>query len=220
MIILGNEKFAKYFNDVVVLKENNNLPKPVCTHIDMNILKLDNTLFLPENHYLAPFFEQNGFSVKYISETLGNTYPFDVRLNAKQIGNLVLMNTKTISKDVLDFCKDANKTIIDVSQGYAACSTLCISETAFITADKGIFNALKHHGASPLLIKEGYIDIEEYDYGFIGGASGFIGETLYFFGDITTHPDFEKIDEYLTERNVEYKWFDSPLTDIGGCLEI
>jgi rubrerythrin len=131
----------------------------------------------------------------------------------------VLMNTKTISKDVLSFCKETGITIIDVPQGYAACSCLCINENAFITADKGIYNALVNAGASPLLIETGYIEIDTYDYGFIGGASGFVNDVLYFFGDITAHPDFEKIDEYLKLHKVKYKWFDTPLVDIGGVLE-
>ncbi len=220
IIILGDERFSKCFSDVVVLEKNNELPTPVCSHPDMNILKIDNTIFLPKNHYLAPFIKQKGYDVKFISETLSNLYPFDVKLNAKQVGNLVLMNTKTISKDVLEFCEKTNKTIIDVPQGYAACSCLCINENAFITADKGIYNALKNADISPLLIKEGYIEIDTYDYGFIGGASGFVDGVLYFFGDITAHPDFIKIDKYLKNYNVCYKWFDSPLYDIGGVLEI
>lgn len=220
MIILGDERFSKYFSDVVVLEKNNDLPSPVCSHPDMNILKIDNTIFLPKNHYLAPMFTQIGFCVKYIQETLGNAYPFDVKLNAKQVGNLILMNTKTVSKDVFAFCKNTGKTIIDVPQGYAACSCLCINENAFITADKGIYNALKKAGANPLLIQEGYIEIDTYDYGFIGGASGFIDGVLYFFGDITAHPDFIKIDEYLKANDVKYKWFDTPLCDIGGVLDL
>ena len=219
MVVLGDERFAKYFENVLLLKPNENLPKPVCTHPDMNILKIDNTVFLPQNSCIADVFKAAGLDVKFISETLKNTYPFDVRLNAKQVGNFVLMNTKTISKDVLSFCKETGITIIDVPQGYAACSCLCINENAFITADKGIYNALANAGASPLLIETGYIEIDTYDYGFIGGASGFVNDVLYFFGDITAHPDFEKIDEYLKLHKVKYKWFNTPLVDIGGILE-
>ncbi len=220
MIILGDKSFSKYFDDVLVIDKSKHLDTPVASHPDMNILIIDKTVFLEKDYYLSSLFKSRGYNVKFIDETLDKEYPYDVKLNCKQVKNTVLMNTKTISKTVLDFCKEQNKNIIDVPQGYAACSCLCIDETSFITADIGIYNALKINGATPLLIEKGYIKIEKYDYGFIGGASGFINGVLYFFGDITKHPDFIKIDKYLTERNVEYKWFNTPLTDIGGCLEI
>ena len=220
MIFIGSENFAKYFDKTYIIKSNNLLPNPVSFHADMNICKIDDTVFLYKNCCFAKEIIKLGFKTVFIGETPKNAYPFDVFLNCRSVGKTVIMNSKTISKDILKHCEKTGKKIIDVKQGYAACSTLMLSETAFITSDKGVCNTLIKNGYSPLLIREGYIKIDEYNYGFIGGASGFANDILYFFGDITVHPDYKQIDAYLKQNNIEYKWFDCPLTDIGGMIEI
>lgn len=220
MVVIGNKCFSKYFKEVFVINPNENLACPVASHVDMNLCVIDSTVFLPKGSTLKNIFSDYGYKVKFISEDLVKKYPFDARLNCKAVGNTVILNRKTVSKDILDYCVNTGKIIIDVPQGYAACSTVALSETAFITSDKGIYNALVNNGLNPLLIKEGYIEIEEYDYGFIGGASGFVGDTLYFFGDISTHPDYEKIKTYLDKNNVKFKAFDGKLTDIGGVFDL
>lgn len=220
MIIIGDIGFSECFEQFLILNQNKNLPDAVASHVDMNLCVIDDVVFLPKETYIADLFLEYGYKVKIISEKLGSKYPYDVPLNCKCIGQTVILNRKTVSKDILDYCKNTHKKIIDVPQGYAACSTLCLKENAFITADKGIYTALTSCGLSPLLIEEGYIEIDEYDYGFIGGASGFYGDTLYFFGDITEHPDYEKIEEYLNENNIKFRYFDGPLRDIGGIFDL
>ena len=220
MIILGDEFFSTYFKNSYVIKKNKSLPNAVASHVDMNLCVIDDTVFLPRENDVADLFSKFGYKVKFIRETLKNKYPYDVALNCKAIGKTVILNRETVSKDILEYCENEGKKIINVPQGYAACSTLALSETEFVTSDKGIYNELIKYGFNPLLIKEGYIEIDEYDYGFIGGASGFYDDTLYFFGDITAHPDYQKIEQYLTENNVKYRYFDVPLRDIGGIFDL
>ena len=220
VVIIGDKRFGKYFEESLVITSNKKLAHPVASHVDMNLCVIDKTVFLPKDSELEKIFCDYGYDVKFISEGLKEKYPFDVRLNCKAVGNTVVLNSKTVSKDILNFCENKGKTIIDTSQGYAACSTVALSETDFITSDKGVYNSLLKSGITPLLIKEGYIEIEEYDYGFIGGASGFVDDTLYFFGDITAHPDYEKIKNYLDKNNVNFKCFNCPLYDIGGVYDL
>lgn len=220
MIIIGNNKFAKYFNNSIIINNNSDLPKPVANHPDMNMCLIDDTVFLPKGSEIGEILKENGCITVYIQENLKDKYPFDVRLNCKAVGNTVILNRATISKDILLYCESLNKKIIDVKQGYAACSTLALNEKAFITADKGVFSALTQNGLSPLLIQEGYIEIDEYNYGFIGGASGFVGNTLYFFGDIKNHPDYKMIKAYLDKNSIKYMCFEGKLTDVGGIIEI
>lgn len=219
MIIIGNNKFKKFFDNKIIINNNPLLPKPVSNHPDMNICVIDDTVFLPKNSPIFNEVSKLKANIITISEDFGNKYPFDVPLNCKVIEDFVILNSKTVSKEILKYCTE-NKKIIDVNQGYAACSTLAVSTNVIITADKGIYNALTKENLSPLLINQGYIKIDKYDYGFIGGASGVIDDTLYFFGDITTHPDYVKIKNYLTENNVKFKYFDGELLDIGGVIKI
>lgn len=220
ILVIGDEFFKKFFDDAVIIGENKNLAYPVASHPDMNFCIIGKTAFLSKNSSLEKLLTSRGYEIITVEKDLRPEYPFDVLFNAKIIGNTVILNPKTVAKEILEFCKDKKTDIIEVNQGYSACSVLALTENAFITSDKGIEKVLKGKGKKVLKISEGYINIKEYDYGFIGGASGFSNGILYFFGDITAHPDFKKVDLFLKENGITYKYFNCPLTDIGGCIEI
>ena len=70
-----------------------------------------------------------------------------------------------------------------------------------------------------LTVTAGHVVLPGYDTGFIGGASGRIGDTVYFNGDLTAHPDFESIVRFIEDRGLKVKWFeDWPLTDTGSII--
>ena len=111
--------------------------------------------------------------------------------------------------------------IIDVAQGYVSCSLCRAGENAVITDDPSIADALERDGKIQVLkIEKGDILLPGYGYGFIGGASGWIGDTLYFFGDIQTHRDGEKIREFLERRGIHYECLlpSRKLIDIGSII--
>ena len=149
-----------------------------------------------------------------------------------------------IKSQVINSVKDAeNIEIIDVPQGYTKCNTLIVDEYSIITSDVGIYNACygrpritdvdasakfdKNYlsGASVpqlevLLIEKGHIILQGFDYGFIGGTSGRVGDTIIFNGDITQHPDYEKIAAFIESRGLKIKYFaEYPLEDIGSIIE-
>lgn len=219
-LVIGDEYFSKKFDNTIVIGKNENLAEPVASHPDMNLCIIREKAFISKGSDLKDILFKKGYEVITVEKELKPEYPFDVLFNAKIIGNTAVLNPKTVAKEILDYCQSENINIIPVNQGYCACSVTAITENAFITSDKGIETALNNNGKSVLRITEGYIDIDKYDYGFIGGASGFSNGILYFFGDITAHPDFDKIDLFLKENNIDYKYFNCPLTDIGGCIEI
>ena len=49
------------------------------------------------------------------------------------------------------------------------------------------------------------IRLEPYEYGFIGGASGCDGDTVYFMGDIDSHPDSELIKSAVMGEGLIFK---------------
>ncbi len=60
-----------------------------------------------------------------------------------------------------------------------------------------------------------------YDYGFIGGASGFAYGCLLFFGDICKHKSFQNIKRFAEIKGVELEYMkDFPLTDVGTIIGI
>ncbi len=70
-----------------------------------------------------------------------------------------------------------------------------------------------------LAVQKGGVALEGFEYGFLGGASGCIGDAVYFNGDLSAHPDFEAIRAFLGRRGYRTIYFeDEPLTDIGSVI--
>ena len=76
---------------------------------------------------------------------------------------------------------------------------------------------MKLLGVDVLLINPNGIDLEGYNCGFIGGSAFVYGKTVFFFGNISTHPDYEKIKCFLYDNNffIE-KIMDGDVCDFGG----
>lgn len=154
------------------------------------------------------------------SELLAPSYPGDIRYNAASTGKYFLHNLKYTDPALLESAKNNGLKLIDVRQGYAKCSTCVVNPDSIITYDKGIAVPARAAGMDVLEISPGYIELPGFDTGFIGGCSGHIGETLVFSGDLSAHPDFDVIKEFVYERNIELEFFaEYPLTDIGSIIE-
>ena len=154
-------------------------------------------------------------------EEIGKKYPHDVKFNAAMVGNNLICNKKTVSKLILTSAAQNGCRIIDVPQGYTKCSTCVVSDNAVITADKPIFDACLAHNIDALLISEGNIDLPGYDYGFIGGASGCYGKSIYFCGDITRHPDEKEIIDFCQKHGkTAISLSNQRLFDVGTLMFI
>jgi hypothetical protein len=151
-------------------------------------------------------------------ENIGTKYPDNIIYNAACTGKFFLHNTKHTDRELLKQIPE-NVEIISVPQGYTKCNTLIVDENSIITSDLGIYNSC-YSKLDVLLIDKGHIQLQGFDYGFIGGASGRIGDTIIFNGDITQHPDYEKIAAFIEDRDLKIKYFaEYPLEDIGSIIE-
>ena len=145
-------------------------------------------------------------------------YPNDIALNVLSVNKTVFCNLKHTAKEILEYARNNNYNMVNVNQGYASCSTLVVGDKYAITADKGILNALKAENIDCLLINENGIRLDGYDYGFIGGSSAVIGNTVYFFGSLDNHPSSKEIKAFLEERKVEYvEITNDVISDFGGA---
>ena len=157
----------------------------------------------------------------FIDVALGNSFPADAKMNAATIGKYLIANKKTIAKEILEIGEKEGLTLINVNQSYPNCSILKINDENVITADVGISRALSEAGINVLLIEPGHISLPPYEYGFIGGASGVDGKTVYFLGDIMTHPDGERITVFIENLGMKAVSLDGgELQDVGGLIFI
>lgn len=197
-------------------------PIPEQKHADMQILPINNDIFLiNECTVLAEKLPKERLFFCY--KKAGNKYPEDILLNFLYLNNTLYGKLSAIDKNLLDYCKENNIRTVNINQGYARCSTLVLNKKAVITSDLSIEKALKKDGVEVLLISSGSIVLDGYDYGFIGGASGKIEEnTIAFFGNVTSHPDYKKIENFCDNHNLSINVICPymPLTDIGGIVKI
>ena len=198
------------------------LDSPVSTHADMLVFSLGNKIFCYEDYYkcnekifLAA--EKSGYEIVKIAPA-SSSYPNDIALNVLKIGNFICGNLKYVAKEILDYASSLNLEMINVNQGYSACSTLVLDENTAITADKSIFDALTKAGKNVTLISEGGITLEGYNYGFIGGASCVVGDTVYFFGDIKNHQNYSEIHKTISSLEMkEISISCGDVFDFGGA---
>ena len=151
-------------------------------------------------------------------EEIGFSYPENIAFNAACTGKYFIHNIKHTAPRLLSAAKDKGMEIIHVKQGYSKCSIAVIDETSLITEDEGIKKSLAPYPVDVLMISKGHVRLEGFDFGFIGGTCGRVGNEIVFNGDISSHPDYKDIKEFIEKRGLEIKYFDYPLSDIGSIL--
>ena len=151
---------------------------------------------------------------------LTHDYPGHAIYNGCSIGKYFIHNPKITDKMLLSEVEHLGLIKVDVRQGYAKCSCIVVDENSIITADKGIAKASIAAGLDVLVIDNAQVKLEGYPYGFIGGASGKVGNVILFNGNLRKHSNFNEIREFIERRGVSIKYFeDYPLTDIGSIIE-
>lgn len=200
------------------------LPSPIASHTDILSFKLYDKIFFSRKYYesfkdsLSDIPSEN---IIITNESQGEEYPLDAIFNGLLLGNKLFCKKDTFSREILAHTESLGIKTVCVKQGYPACTTLKISENAVITADRGMAKALSDEGISVLEIENGGISLPPYEYGFIGGAAALYRNEVYFLGDISTHPDADKILRFI-KKNEKKPIFlsDEPLVDLGGMIFI
>ncbi len=200
------DELAKFGYNIIPSKNISVFHKPEQNHADMQVLKIKNRVFTLDS----------------CSKIAGRTYPENILLNCLLAGDSLYGLLDYIDDSVKRFCLENNIKLVNVRQGYTRCSALKISENAVITADKSIRNALAENGVDVLLTEPGHIELKGFDYGFIGGAGFCDRGRVFFFGNVKSHPDYEKIKQFCEDYNskIEILCDYMPLTDIGGAVLI
>ena len=214
------ESLSRLGFEIVLLPPFASLHAPVASHADLLVFPFDKTLIVHSDYAKTASKElsriaSHGYSIKPVSYPVGNKYPLDVGLCAFISRGRLICNKKYTAPAVLELAHDRGLSVIDVRQGYAKCSCAVLADGAVITADRGISAALDES----LLIGYGSIALPPYDYGFIGGACGSCGDTLYFTGNIKSHPDHESILRFCQAHSTKVvSLSDEPLFDVGSLF--
>ncbi len=221
------EALKKYGFETVLMPPSPLLQTGVASHTDMLIFIGFGRLFCHTSYYesnkdLIEYIAKKGNLILSLSdEEWAQNYPLDVLFNACLIGNKLICNEKTVSRDILRAAREARYEIINVNQGYTKCSVCVVSDNAIITSDKHIAKTCKNFGIDVLLIPEGHISLPPYDFGFIGGASGLSKNNVFFCGSLDTHPDGERIKDFCKSHGKNaISLSDDKLQDVGSIMFI
>ena len=207
--------------DIIESQAAENMISPVRNHTDIVLHHLGDKTFVAEPGVYSYFKEiLYGGDVLCGKQAVQDKYPNDCFYNVARIADTVFL--KVADDVILDFDNLNYTKKIYTRQGYCKCNICVVSENAFITSDEGIYKQGINNGFDVLKINSGHIDIDGYEYGFIGGASGLIAkDILAFCGDVSGHPDHENIKSFLRNYNVYIQNLsNSKLFDIGSVIPI
>lgn len=202
------------------------LDPPVSAHPDMVLFTpargsviCASEVFDEYKRLLSPF----GIQLVQGKSHLSRAYPSDVAYNVLNTAKGAFARFDKTDQTVTEALQAQNKKLFPVKQGYARCASVCFGN-CLITADETIACSGKEAGLLVLAVSPGSVRLPGYDYGFLGGASGLLGEkTVAFFGDLSAHPDGEVIQKFITENGFFIADIPTmPLTDIGTifCIEL
>jgi len=195
----------------------------VSSHADIYLCKLGKELVIAPEQLCLIKEELQSSRISWIAgeQELGFQYPNNIRYNAVQMGRFFIHNTKHTDPLLLSKAKEQNLLLLPVKQGYTKCNLVVVDDNSVITSDMGIASVLTKHKIDTLLISSGHVALAGFPYGFLGGASGRVGDEIIFNGNLLAHPDFQSINDFIRSKGLRVFWFEEyPLEDIGSIIQI
>ena len=212
---------------VIKIPAEQNLGVAVKSHPDMILFHHKNKIITTADYcekfsYIFSDIREysDTISFTFTDDSFSPKYPGDVIFNALTVNNKIFLKKDSISNAVIEYAKSMNMKIVHVNQGYPACVTLAFKNSA-VTADYGMAKVLRDEGIKVTFISNGDISLPPHEYGFIGGASGAFGDTVYFLGNIDLHRDREKIKSAIQDEGMKFvSLSNEPLSDLGRIIFI
>ena len=232
-IIIG-EKYRNLLENAIInnklepiwMPDNPYIDSRLAGHADLSVNKFSgNTVILSKYLQNSELFKQL-YILSYdcvVSENAEKPdYPYDAGLNVCQLGTNLIYNSKTICQLLNNKLENIITDRIDCRQGYTKCAVCIADENSIITADRVIADKAKAAGMDVLLINNGIVKLDGFDYGFIGGATFKLNKfKMAFTGTIDSSSEKNVIEKFLSERGIEAVYLtQNKLFDIGSAILI
>lgn len=196
-------------------------------HPDIAISKIDSKTFFINPKYYSYYFGKisedyiKKYDIKILKgqDELGDVYPENIKYNLAVVGCFGIHNFDYTDKALSRYLDDNNYKKLDVKQAYTKCSTVVLGDKGLITSDKKIYEKATANGIDSLLIDHGQVALDGFDYGFIGGASGYCDDTLYLTGSLDNHSSKDKIIDFLDMKNIDLIYLSKEdIIDLGSLI--
>lgn len=209
--------------NVIDVKKTDAVYESVSAHPDIYICKIGKKVIVAKEQlpFLQKELDKNKIPYQEGASFLGSQYPNNIKYNAVHMGDYLIHHTKYTDEALLEEACDNGLNLIHVKQGYTKCSMVVVDNHSVITSDEGLLNALTSKNIDVLKIQRGFVKLKGFPYGFLGGASGKIGSTIVFNGNLEEHPDHIKIKQFIKKKGLRVTYFtEYPLEDIGSIIEV
>ena len=231
------KKNLKKLGNVLFINPTSITYNSICSHSDIFFFQKDDTLIYALNAPKRIIKELKKRKIKLIEgkKEVGKKYPETVPYNAVGIGNLLIHNLKYTDETILSSYENH----INVNQGYTRCNLLALNESAFITSDVGIFNAVNsqqttdnslypheslvetYGRTSVLYIDPKQIKLEGQKNGFFPGCCGVWKNNLIVCGSTKNLKEKTELDRFMKDNNFNLiELYDGDLVDVGSVFLI
>ncbi|BDU50653.1 DUF6873 family GME fold protein [Haliovirga abyssi] len=212
------EELKKYGFNVILTKKNMKVYDAISFHPDIQLFvdEEEKKIFVDKQFYEYYAKRIKGYEI-IEGEAVEGGYPNSAKYNAVKFEKKVVHNFKYTEKNILKHIEKKKYKKIDVKQGYTNCNIINLKDK-LITEDNGIYKNLKNRGEKILKLNKVEVDLIGMNYGFIGGATGFFENKLFFTGEIKKNPYYIKIKEFVG-NNVEMVSLNlGRLQDVGTII--
>lgn len=208
---------------IIEIKKTNQVYEAISSHADIYICKVENEVIIEPEQEKWLHHDLINNQVKYTVglEKIGYQYPENIKYNGVCIGSYFIHNAKFTDRRLISEVREKALKIVNVKQGYTKCNMVVVDDHSVITSDEGIAAGLANYSLDVLLIKKGFVHLNGFSYGFLGGASGKVGNEVIFNGNLEEHPDHESIIEFIERKGLKVVYFNTySLEDIGSIIEV
>ena len=208
------DALEKYGFNVVLTPHLDHIYTTICGHTDIMVHKLCDKTIVAEPT-VSNYFKEKMPEIEVI-------YPYDIAYNAVRIGNNIICNNNFTDSKIIEFANKNGLNLLNTKQGYAKCSICVISNEAVITSDKNIQSVLNKNNVDVLMVDDNKIKLENFEHGFIGGATGLLNEnTLAVNGNIERHTNYKEIIEFCNKYGVDVISLNNEeINDIGSIMVV
>lgn len=214
------DKLSEFNIKVYPSFESRILKGAVKTHPDMSLFKYDEETLIASREsfdYYNEIFEGSKIKIINADEDPLEKYPSDVKFNAIRVGDHLICKKDICAKSIIKRFDEGK--IINSSQGYVKCSVIDVGSEYFASDDTYLYEIIKSLGIKCILLDKGFVKIKDYDYGFIGGASGYARDKIFLTGKIINEANRIRLEEFSREINKELIYLtEYDIFDIGTLM--
>jgi hypothetical protein len=146
-------------------------------------------------------------------------HPAAVHYNAASSDRYLVHRLEYTDPVILQNCHTLKK--IPVKQAYTHCNLFLLKDDHYVTSDRGIHKNLQRSGLEGIFVSPTGIILPGFPNGFLGGAMGFVNDSIFIIGSLLYYPEGSTVRKFLEDFNYRIiELYQGPLFDGGGILFI